>query len=224
MSKCPRVAVSIFMISIMILPGIFILTFYLPQFIYDTMNTLYGDPTILFTVSAIIILAIIFTPPLRKHHRVVFSKVLNVIFKKFFRSKSKEDVVFKDNIINFATADESTDDFILTNELVEDVIETYKISNIKHPIPRKQSKNTQPDLQFFTYLPTSRKQYKEWISYPTFFIKNINTTSNFDPISKIFWWPFCNKTACTDIILGGRGHGGFLDNSKTPHNFDQGGN
>ncbi len=205
MSKHPRVAVSIFLISMIILPAIFILGILLPLVIYNALEVHLTEYKDFFTGLGISFLIVLLIPPWDAKKRAVVSKTFRRLSKSFFKPKHTEDLVFKDTIIHFAAAEDFSNDSNLASEIVENFFETSSFFDVKHLINRCNEKN-------FTFGRTfqpincqtmfNKHVYSDFPDFVLDHVKNLKNSS-FKLNSNLFFETNCKNTTCIEIICSG---------------------
>ncbi|TFG05258.1 MAG: hypothetical protein EU536_02445 [Promethearchaeota archaeon] len=102
MSKRSRIVVSIFAISLIVLPALFILCYMFPMFLYNVLTLYFGVSEDVLTWIGVSVLVIFLIPPWDKQKRAVVASTFRLMSKRFFRQRPIDETIFHDQITHFA--------------------------------------------------------------------------------------------------------------------------
>ncbi|NVM52586.1 MAG: hypothetical protein HWN66_02700 [Candidatus Helarchaeota archaeon] len=206
MSKKPHVSSSIFLITIMILPAIFILGVILPIMINNILNFFFGDCSIFFTIFGIIFLvSFLIPPPPGKKRRTIFFESMKRFFKKFLKPKLTDEIVFKDDIVHFAATEHLTENSSSKFEYVNDELKSYNNSTIAHSSQDSENRGSISNVlsQPKKHKTTSKHRINFYHSFSDLDLTNSLNESNFELISNLFLKKYSQSTAAEYALLGG---------------------
>lgn len=123
MTKNPHVFSSISIIAFMILPILFALGLFLSEMIYPILAIHSSEWSLFFTISGIVtLILLLIPPPPNKKKRSIFLHTIKSLWKKFSKPKLTEEIKFDNNVVHFATVNESTEEPPLDTEKVNDTV------------------------------------------------------------------------------------------------------
>ncbi|MFX1298054.1 MAG: hypothetical protein ACFFD2_24790 [Promethearchaeota archaeon] len=179
MPKSSQIFSNVCIISILALPTFFFLFVVLPIVIYNILTTLFSGFNIIYTISGIIsLISLLAPPPIQKKKRIIFIQTLKAIFKRFYKLESTEEIVFKDNLINFTEYNHELVQFVEYEDKFIHFVEYTSSMN-----PKNDLRNINPDLQIIRSLIVSRLKKIKKTSYPLNslnIIKNLSLRSVFN--------------------------------------------
>ena len=206
MSKNSRVAVSIFLISMIILPAVFILGILLPMMLYQAFESTLSEFKDLFTVLGISFIVLLLIPPWDAKKRAIVSETFKKLSKGFFRPKPTDEILFKDTIVHFAATKEFSNESDLTSEIIESFLGTISVFDVKRLSSLAKGNpvnfnNTRQDFRSHTSLKTRKKTtFTDSVLDPLNKLKKSNFEPNFDLFFKLY---LCNTTFLEYISFGG---------------------
>lgn len=179
MSKKPHVLGSLFVISILVLPFFLIFGVLFPLTMVNTLESYVGDCSIVFYVLGLFFLiSFLLPPPPDKKRRTVFFKKIRALFRRFFKPKLTEEIIFTDDIIQFGSTDSFSGDS--SSEFQDFHVDlTHFNASIKYNCPH--STNLTPTVDSVELPPIkpkirsrSRIKIRNTFSELDLFEKNIN--------------------------------------------------
>ena len=132
MTSYSRVAVSIFVISVMLLPAVYILGILLPPLLYNTFMFYFGELSDFFTVLGIILLVMTLGPPYDRKKLAWVARKIKRYAKNFFWPKNTEEVVFRDDIIHFTATEDISKDLLLQIEIIDYFFKSKKVGTLNY--------------------------------------------------------------------------------------------
>ena len=176
MTKNSHVFSSISTIALIILPILFALGILLSEIIYPILTIYSDDCSLFFTISGIVILILLLIPPPpNKKKRSIFLYTIKSLWKKFVKPKLTEQVKFDNNVVYFATVQESTKDAPLDDKIINDNLAIIELS------PLNDDQQPQNNKSIFSLTLRKNAKNLSFRSKPITPFKKIR--SNFSKIS-----------------------------------------
>ena len=132
MARTSRVLVSLFLISIILLPVVYVVGILLPMVLYAASESFFSEYSDFFTILGISLLLSMIVPPWDKKKLYFFSNAVKRFWKSFVKSKPlDEEFGFRDDIIHFAAKEITSNDCPLENKIIEENLESNEVSVLK---------------------------------------------------------------------------------------------
>lgn len=202
MTKNSHLFSSIFTITVIVLPILFILGYALSILLSPLLTNYFDGFSIFFTIIGLFSISPFVIPPPSKKLRNFSIKLLISFWKKFLKLKSTGQVKFDNTIVHFATVRQSTTQISLDDETIYNDNEITDVTYFTSNEQMVKGKSSHPSTKIPNYK-------KIWSLFPKIFFSLFNKICSISLKNSIFVLIFNSFFVRTAFIKSGREINGF---------------